>query len=290
VSRGRKAYGSTQKQIEGIRFMRRMRNIHHGRRKSFGEIANIMNDNLVRYPIGAKKHFPPPCSNRWSATTIKNIIERLEGVELWERKRKVRQYLDIQQGVKLMEFIEWQRRLDSWRARRRAAVVATLFFSGIRVSELCNLQYRDMPVMHGKNMIAVRERKPFREYGEVVISEYLTFILSEYICKPKSSLKPTAWVFPNEDGKKQNRRRIGEIVKRVGRKTNFEFLHPHALRHSYASILLFDTKNPHFVKRQLGHKSTATTDIYIDSVFIHLDEDTPDSVYRLLAAVNPRRK
>ncbi len=278
---GRRAYGITPKQVEAIRYMRRLRNLHHGRRKSYCEIADLMN---------RKKHFAPPAGQEWYATTIKNILERLEGQELWDRKRKVRQYLDIPQGIRLMEFIEEEFNSGPWRARRRAAMVATLFFSGLRVSELCNLQYRDLPIMHGKNMLAVRERKPFRDYGEVQISQYLTDHLNRFINRPKSNLKPTDWVFLNEAGKKQTRRRVGEIVKRIGRKTNLEFLHPHALRHSYASILLFDIKQPHFVKRQLGHKSTATTDIYIDSVFVHLDDETPTEVYRLLEAVNPRRK
>ena len=139
-------------------------------------------------------------------------------------------------------------------------------------------------------MFSVRYRKPKQEYGEVQISKYLTDLLNSFIGRPKSSLKPTAWVFSNEAGKKPIRSQIWDSIKRIGRTLNMGFLHPHALRHSYASILLFDTKDPHFVKRQLGHKSLVTTDIYIGKIFIHLDDDTSPEVYGLLEAVNPRRK
>ena len=102
---GRRPYGRTPKQIEAVKHMRRHRNLHHDRRKSYCEIANLMNDNNIKHPKG-KKHFPPPAGKRWYATTIKNILERFEGQELRERKKKVRQYLDIQQGVVLLEYID----------------------------------------------------------------------------------------------------------------------------------------------------------------------------------------
>lgn len=286
---GRRPYGRTPKQIEAVKYMRRHRNLHHGSRKSYCEIANIINSHNVRYPAG-KKHYPPPAGQQWYPTTIKNILERLEDQELRERKKKVRQYLDIPQGVVLLEYIERESKEGSWRARRRAAVVATLLFSGLRVSELCNLQYRDLPIIHGKDMIAVRKRKPDQEYGEVRISGYLTDLLNGFIGRPKSSLKPTAWVFPNENKKKQKRRQVWDSIKRIGRTLNLDFLHPHALRHSYASILLFDSRDPHFVKRQLGHGSLVTTDIYVNVIFMHLEDDTPPEIYRLLEAVNPLRK
>ena len=286
---GRKPYGSTPKQIEAIKLMRRQRNIHHRQRKSYCEIANFMNERNLKYPKGSKKHFPPPAGKCWYATSVENILKRVEVEKLRECTRKVRKYLDIPQATKLWQFVEQQCRAESYRAKRRRAIIATLLFSGLRVSELCNLQYRDLPIKHGKKMIAVRRRKPQKKYGEVLISQRLTDILNGFFCVPRSSLCDTAWAFPNEAGKKQNRSQVWDTIKRIGRTLNLEFLGPHCLRHSYASILLFDTKSPHFVKRQLGHRSLATTDIYIDMIFIHLDENTRQEVYSLLEAINPRR-
>lgn len=168
-------------------------------------------------------------------------------------------------------------------------IIATLLFAGLLVSELCELQYRDLPIKHGKNEIVVRQGKR-KKYGTIHISEYLTDLLNGFVGRPKSSLRDTDWVFKNEAEKKYTRQQIWNIVNRIGRKLNMEFLHPHCLRHTYASILLFDTKDQHFVRRQLRHVNSSTTDIYVGAILMKINEDTPQEILNLLKAINPLRE
>lgn len=115
---GRKPYGRTQKQLEAIRFMRRQRNLYLGRRKSFCEIANLLNERNQLYPKGSKKHFPPPAGKCWYGTTVENILKRVEGIELRERTKNRRDYLDIPQTLKLWDFINKQCQNGTWRTKR----------------------------------------------------------------------------------------------------------------------------------------------------------------------------
>lgn len=279
---GRKPYGRTPAERDVIKKMRRYRNIHHGKRKSFHEIAKILNTQGIK----------PPDGQCWYGQSVKNILMRWDGKEIRQRQIKRRNYLDLDQAAHLWKVVCDDAKKGSWRARRRKMIVALLLFGGLRCFELTDLQFRDLPIKHGKKSIVIRQGKR-RKYGEIHITKILVELLDQFISdfsdRPKSKLPDTGWLLNNENGRKYSTNQIWQIINRVGRRANLEFLHPHCLRHSYASILQFDSNDQHFVRRQLRHKSSATTDIYIGETFMHIDENTPREIMFILEAINPRR-
>lgn len=276
---GRKPYGSTPCEKEIIRKMRRYRNIHHGRRKTFCQIAALLNTQGIE----------PPAGKKWYPTTIQNILERLAGKELLERQKKTLKHLDPTQVTMLWGGVCRDAESGPRRYRQRKAIIAIQLFAGLRNFELTDLQYRDLPVKHGRRAIIIRRGKR-KKYGEVEITKHLCDVLGEFIGRPKSQLRDTDWVFKNEAGKKYSTNQIWKIIKRVGRKQNLDFLHPHCLRHTYATILLADTDQQHFVRRQLRHKSSGTTDIYIGLEYLEPDEHLTPEILRILRTINPRRR
>lgn len=279
--RGRRPYGKNNREREVIRLMKRYHNIHHGKRRTVYEIAELLNEKGIK----------PPAGEMWYGSSVKNILQRCEDRQIRQRQIKRRNHLDIPQAVSLWSAVCAVAENGTRRDRRRKMIVALFLFSGLRCFELTDLQFRDLPVKHGKGMIVVREGKR-RKYGEIHISEFLRGLLDNYVARvfssvPRSKLPETDFLLRNEYGRKYSTASIWGIVKRVGRKHNLEFLHPHALRHTYASILLFDTKDQHFVRRQLRHRSSATTDIYVGNIVMKIDEQTPEPVIKLLTAINP---
>ena len=78
------------------------------------------------------------------------------------------------------------------------------------------------------------------------------------------------------------------MVTGVGRNTNWAFIRPHKLRHTYGSIVYFLTENLRLVQKQLRHARSSTTDIYVDVIMARVDDDTPEYIKSFLVFINPK--
>ncbi len=186
--RGRRPYGRNYREQRIIRLMRRYHNVHHGKRRTVYQIASLLN----------KKGIKPPAGKEWYGSSVKNILQRWEDREIRDRQRKRRNYLDISQAVSLWESVCSAAENGTWRDHRRKMIIALLLFSGLRCFELTDLQFRDLPIKHGKNMIVVRQGKG-RKYGEIHISRFLAELLDNYAARflssvPKSKLPETGFL------------------------------------------------------------------------------------------------
>lgn len=289
--RGRRPYGRTPKQIEAIKFMRLQRNLHHGRRKSYCEIANLMNNNNIKNSKG-KKHHPPPAGKMWYPTTIENILTRTAGKELKQRRKITRlesdKYLNLHQAARIYETLD--KMADSCdRSKQRSAIIITLLCTGLRNFELCDLQMQDIPFVHDKDEIVVRSGKG-KKGGVIEISPEFRNFLDRHIMTTKTKRtreNKTEWVFRNEKGYKLSTDSIRHIVKRFGRTQNLPFMHPHALRHSYGSILYFATKDIRLVQSQLRHTNIATTQVYVNIIKGRIGHQTPQAIKNVIGAIEP---
>jgi len=148
--------------------------------------------------------------------------------------------------------------------RRNRAIVASMYFCGLRVSEVCHLILSDLRL--GENpAIRVQSGKGNRD-REVPVNEQMQSIMLDYL-----EIRPT---FPNSDSEEHlfvgtrggptARNLIPKMlnthVKEVfpERKVN-----PHLFRHSFATHLLQKGANIKTVQELLGHVNLATTSIYL---------------------------
>ena len=141
------------------------------------------------------------------------------------------------------------------------AVLELLYGCGLRVSELCHLQYSDLHLqnhvlrIHGKGnkqrMIPIHQR----------CIEALMHYLEQV--RPKRLKKQTEYLFLNEHGKMLQRGSVHTLIKKNLKKCGLnEALSAHSFRHSFASHLLDGGADLRSVQELLGHADITTTQIY----------------------------
>jgi integrase len=162
----------------------------------------------------------------------------------------------------------------------RHAIVATLVFAGLRISELLNLRWADVDLANG--WLTVGESKTDAGIRKVKMRPVLRDVFAE--CKPTDA-DPAALVFGTSEGKRQSpsnvRRRV--LMKAAeGSKVPLPALTPHSLRRTFCS-LLFALGEPHpVVMREMGHTDAKLTlNVYAEV----MDRDEKENE-RLRALVN----
>ncbi|WP_316357621.1 site-specific tyrosine recombinase XerD [Candidatus Neptunichlamydia sp. REUL1] len=146
---------------------------------------------------------------------------------------------------------------DGEEEMRDKAVLETLYATGIRVSELCNLDIHDV----GENTVRVlgkggKERiVPIGEEAIAAIDAYLGNYRHD-----KGDHRP---LFLSKRGKRMSRVTVWEKVKFYARKVGIEKeISPHTLRHSFATHLLDRGADLRVIQEMLGHADIGTTDRY----------------------------
>lgn len=164
---------------------------------------------------------------------------------------------------------------------RDRAILETLYGCGLRASELCGLDLRSVVLdeallrVHGKGG---KERVvPVMGTAAAALSAYLEQGRGELVGRC-----PTQAVFLNVRGGRLSRQSVHAIVERYGRVAGIEGLHPHTLRHSYATHLLEGGADLRAVQELLGHANIATTQLYT-----HVDRS---HIRRVYLAAHPRAR
>jgi integrase/recombinase XerC len=152
------------------------------------------------------------------------------------------------------------------RELRDMAIVELLYGSGLRVSELCQVRERDISLKERTIRVMGKGAKervvPISESAASAAGEWLQRGRSEFVNSirersPDSSITANT-VFLNERGSPLAARDVRRILDR--RSPNP--VHPHALRHSFATHLLDGGADLRIVQELLGHADLATTQRY----------------------------
>lgn len=159
---------------------------------------------------------------------------------------------------------------------RDRAILETLYGCGLRVSELTGLNALDIDLAEG----FMRVRGKGDKERDVPISGMAAGALAEYLSsgrpylRPKRSTRRAApdAVFVNTYGGRLTRQSVFGLVKRYGRRADLE-LHPHTLRHSYATHMLEGGADLRVLQEILGHSDIATTQIYTHVDRHHIREE-----------------
>jgi integrase/recombinase XerC len=148
---------------------------------------------------------------------------------------------------------------------RDRAILELLYASGLRVSELVGLTLGN--VDRGGQMIRVlgkgrKERVvPYGGKAQEAIEAYLP-LRAKLLAHPRTKPDPTA-VFLNHRGGRLTSKSVRVIVKAYARLANVNWnLHPHSLRHAFATHLLADGADLRAIQELLGHASLSTTQRY----------------------------
>jgi site-specific recombinase XerC len=143
-----------------------------------------------------------------------------------------------------------------WRAARDAAVLETLYGSGLRVGELVALDCSSLDLRGGAVVVWGKGSKQRR----APLSDPAVEALRAWLAVRSQVLPPDAGdaLFGNERGRRLSERDVRRIVDRRSARPT----HPHALRHSFATHLLDGGADLRSVQELLGHADVATTQRY----------------------------
>lgn len=153
------------------------------------------------------------------------------------------------------------KRTDKFKDRDQA-IIALLFSSGLRASELVNLKFEHLDLQNRMMAIKGKGKKerlvPFTKETRVLLEFYLTNSRPKFIKGDDDG-----FIFVNSKGKKLSVRGLEFILNEVMRKTGlYERIHPHMLRHSFATKLLNRGADLRTIQELLGHSSIGTTTVY----------------------------
>jgi site-specific recombinase XerD len=159
------------------------------------------------------------------------------------------------------------------RALRDRAILELLYGAGLRVAECCGLDVYDVDLKRrtvtvlGKG--AKVRRLPLGDEARAALTDYVRFARSEGPIDPDA----TGALFRNARGRRMTPRDVRRVLARHPLPDG-RTLHPHALRHAYATHLLEGGADLRAVQELLGHADVGTTQVYT-----HVTRDRLRSVY-----------
>ena len=196
----------------------------------------------------------------YSASTVRMAVAGVKALLAAHGVDTLRGYPLPRRPVRLPVFLteEETRRLlqAARRSERDYAIIRTLVYSGLRVSELCALRVADLNQPAGT--LSVRSGKGARDRIAVIDPETAS-VVAERVRVACGGRPPEgeARIFPlgavSVERIVRQRAKDARIEKRVT---------PHTLRHTMATGLLENGCDIRFIQKQLGHASLATTEIY----------------------------
>lgn len=160
--------------------------------------------------------------------------------------------------------------------QRDQAILETLYATGIRVSECQGMQLEDIDFSVGTMFIKGKGNKerytPFGRFAEIALETYIHDGRYQLLQKSQNS---TNNVFLNAKGKPLTVRGIRLILNKMVEKAALTVhVHPHKLRHTFATHLLNEGADLRGVQELLGHENLSSTQIYT-----HVTKDRLRNVY-----------
>ncbi len=202
------------------------------------------------------------CRSFYAWLLKKNVIDNspAAGLRAPKAPRKLPQVLDADEAVQLVELPT-----DAPLGLRDRALLELFYSSGLRLSELCAMRWRDLDTASG---IVLVHGKGNRE-RTVPVGSHAMNALQEW--RRESGGTGEKPVFPGRSGGPISQRAVQIRIKQLAQRQGlFKNVHPHMLRHSFASHILESSGDLRGVQELLGHADIATTQIYTHLDFQHL--------------------
>lgn len=196
------------------------------------------------------KNLPDVLSPRQMKTLLESVQRELKPIGVERDGRRARGALKADVPIHL----------------RDAALLELIYASGLRASEAARLELNDIieprgiaPVIRVFGKGSKHRMVPVHEMARAALRRYLQE------CRPKlvrAGVRDHQKVFLSHTGRPLERVALWQIVKRRSKEAGLEKVHPHTLRHSFATHLLVGGADLRVVQELLGHADIATTQIY----------------------------
>ncbi len=153
-----------------------------------------------------------------------------------------------------------QPKLGSDYGLRDRAMLETLYASGLRVSELVHLKMSDIDLDSGVLTCFGKGSKQ----RKVPLGRSAIAFLKRYFPARLRLLngKLSDLLFIESNGREITRQKFWKLIKDYGEAADIQYITPHLLRHSFATVLLANGADLRSVQLMLGHSDISTTQIY----------------------------
>lgn len=143
---------------------------------------------------------------------------------------------------------------------RDIAVIELLFATGMRISELCSLKYKDIDLY---DRVVRIYGKGAKERQLQICNDCVISALENYICIYQTTPKDDNYFFINTSGARMSEQSVRNmIVKYCNLAGISQHITPHMFRHSFATLLLEEDVDIRYIQEMLGHSSINVTEIY----------------------------
>lgn len=159
----------------------------------------------------------------------------------------------------------------SFEGLRNKVILQLMYATGLRVSELCNLQIANLRLQDEFIRVLGKGRKERLVPISPVVIQSLENYLTNHRINIKIQAKYKNTIFISKRGHGLSRVMIFLIIKQAVTKAGIQkVISPHTLRHSFATHLLANGADIRSIQAMLGHESISTTEIYthIDTSFL----------------------
>ena len=226
---------------------------------------NLSPRSLQRWLSSLRSFFNYGLRNKWCS------INPTTSVTAPKLPRPLPKVLDTDQTAQLLKKPSSEMVGEDWILQRDISIAELFYSSGLRVGELCALDIVDIDLRGAEVRATGKGGKtrvvPVGAMAIQSIKDWMNFRIGRI-----DPAKPNqAALFIGKTGNRLSTRSVQLRMEKLGQQQGCEQrLHPHMLRHSFASHMLESSGDLRSVQEMLGHANISTTQIYTHLDFQHL--------------------
>lgn len=230
------------------------------------DVRNFMTSNLVdglskrslNRKLAALRHYYRYLNERKYINNA--VFQTIKGPKMETRLPRVLYQEQVQ------ALFKYNALRDDFLKERDQAILELLFATGLRASEVINITLQTLNINERTMTVIGKKSKmrlvPYTERVQQILQQYINNSRRDLL-KKRQSPHPTNILFLNAQGNKLTIQGLRYILLKIQEKTGeYVNLHPHLLRHSFATNLLEKGVNLRVIQELLGHESLNTTQIY----------------------------
>ena len=231
------------------------------------EVSDIESDDLANFLDYELSEGKLPSTALRKLSSIKNFLLFLEKEGVYHEEildydpPKMPKKLPNCLSIEEVELLLNAPNMDSLSGIRDKAMLELMYASGLRVSELLNLEKKNINLK--KEIVTIfgkgaKERKvPMGDFAKEYVVKYLNEV------RGKFHGDNSKYLFLNKSGKPLSRIYFFKQIKKYASQVGIDTaISPHTLRHSFATHMLEGGAQLRAVQEMLGHTNIATTQIY----------------------------
>lgn len=185
-----------------------------------------------------------------------------QGIRAPKGEKRLPRTLDVDRAGQLLD----QLPADTVPEVRDRAMLELLYSSGLRLSELTGLDLPALDLAAGQVRVLGKGGKQ----RDLPVGSKARAALQDWLAVRGQLARDTPALFVGERGARIHPSVVRQRLKQAGQLELGQHLHPHMLRHSFASHLLESSQDLRAVQELLGHANISTTQIYTHLDFQHL--------------------